>query len=149
MLGLFGTSLYAVFVYLCIFFVFVRLTHLHIIFDTSEQSLFKKYTICGVYLALCHMLYLCICIFVFARWTHVMGEQGYPLFPLRKFFFWPKNNCLFGKKRRYWRRNSQVFPSPFLLLPISPSPLLPSLKSSFRKLKLSNPMPESITVEQC
>ena len=40
-----------------------------------EQSSFQKYTRCWVFLALCHMLYLCvcvfcICIFVFACLTH-------------------------------------------------------------------------------
>ena len=74
MLGLSDTLLYAVFVYLfiCVFvylcnwiFVFARLTHMNIIFDTSEQSSFKKYTTYGVFLVLHHMLYLCICVFVF------------------------------------------------------------------------------------
>ena len=63
-----------VFVYLCIcvfvyfvivFFVFVRLTHESIIFDILEQSSFQKYTTCWEFLALFHMLYLCICVFVF------------------------------------------------------------------------------------
>ena len=72
MLGLSGTLSYAVFVYLCIcIFVFACLTHVNIIFDTSEQSLFSKiYHI----LALLNMLYLCIFVFVFfvfARLTHV------------------------------------------------------------------------------
>ena len=76
MLGLSGTSSYAVFVYLCICIcVFARLTHGSIIFDTLEQSSFQKYTTCWVFLALRHMLYLCvcvfcICIFVFACLTH-------------------------------------------------------------------------------
>ena len=65
-----------VFVYFVIvFFVFVRLTHESIIFNILEQSSFQKYTTCWVFLALRHMLYLCICvfcicIFVFARLTH-------------------------------------------------------------------------------
>ena len=68
-----------VFVYLCNWiFVFARLTHVNIIFDTYEQSSFQEYTTCWVFLALRHMLYLCICvfvylcicIFVFARLTH-------------------------------------------------------------------------------
>ena len=80
MLGLSGTSPYAVFVYLCIcIFVFVRPTHGNMIFDILEQSSFQKYTTCWVFLALRHMLYLCICvfvylcicIFVFVRLTHV------------------------------------------------------------------------------
>ena len=55
-----------VFVYLCIcIFVFARLTHVNIIFDTSEQSSFQEYTTCWVFLALCNMLHLCICVFVF------------------------------------------------------------------------------------
>ena len=39
--------------------------HGNIIFDILEQSSFQKYTTCWVFLALCHMLYLCICAFVF------------------------------------------------------------------------------------
>merc|ERR1719430_3010918 len=34
-------------------------------FDILEQSSFQKYTTCWVFLALRHMLYLCICVFVF------------------------------------------------------------------------------------
>ena len=48
----------------CIF-VFVRLTHGNIIFDILEQSFFQKYSACWVFLAICHMLYLCNCVFVF------------------------------------------------------------------------------------
>ena len=76
MLGLSGTSSYAVFVHLCIcVFVFVRSARGNIIFDILEQSSFQKYTACWVFLALRHMLYLCICvfgicIFVFACLTH-------------------------------------------------------------------------------
>ena len=62
MLGLSGTSSYAVFVYLCIcIFVYACLTHGNIIFDILEQSCFQKYTTCWVFLALRHNL--CICIF--------------------------------------------------------------------------------------
>ena len=51
--------------YLCICIcVFARLTHRSIIFDTLEQSSFQKYTTYWVFLALPHMLYLCICVFV-------------------------------------------------------------------------------------
>ena len=71
MLGLSGTSSYAVFVFLCIcvfcIFVFARSAHGIIIFNILEQSSFQKYTTCWVFLALRHMLYLCIlciCIFV-------------------------------------------------------------------------------------
>ena len=35
----------------------------NVIFDILEQSSFQKYTSCWVFLALCHMLYLCICVF--------------------------------------------------------------------------------------
>ena len=35
------------------------------IFDILEQSSFQKYTTCWVFLALSHLLYLCICVFVF------------------------------------------------------------------------------------
>ena len=77
--GLSGTSSYAVFVYFVfVFFVFARLTHGNIIFDMLEQSSFQKYTTCWVFLALRHMLYLCICVFcicifcicVFDTWEH-------------------------------------------------------------------------------
>ena len=77
MLGLSGTSSYAVFVYLCIcIFVFVCSAHGDIIFDILEQSSFQKYTISWVFLALRHMLYLsicvfCICIFVFELLAHL------------------------------------------------------------------------------
>ena len=61
MLGLSGTSSYAVFVYLCFCIcVFVCSAHGNIIFDILEQSSFQKYTTCCVFLALRHMLYLCI-----------------------------------------------------------------------------------------
>ena len=65
--------------YLCIcIFVFVLLTHGNIIFYILAQSSFQKYTTCWVFLAIHHMLYLCICvfmylcicIFVFALLTH-------------------------------------------------------------------------------
>ena len=66
MLGLSGTSSYAVFVYFVfVFFVFARLTHGNIIFDTLEQSSFQKYAICWVFPALGNVLYLCICVFVY------------------------------------------------------------------------------------
>ena len=66
MLGLSGTLSYAVFVYFAfVFFVFARLTHGNIIFDTLEQSSFQKYAICWVFPALGNALYLCICVFVF------------------------------------------------------------------------------------
>ena len=64
MLGLSGTVSYDVSVYL-VFFVIARLTYANIIFDILEQSSFQKYTTCWVFLALRHMLYLCICVFVF------------------------------------------------------------------------------------
>ena len=54
---------------ICIFciciFLFVSLTHGNITFEILEQSYFKKYSTCWVFLAICHMLYLCICVFVF------------------------------------------------------------------------------------
>merc|ERR1712198_223748 len=46
-------------------FVFVRSARGNIIFDILEQSAFQKYTTCWVFLALRHMFYLCICVFVF------------------------------------------------------------------------------------
>ena len=73
--GLSGTSSYAVFVYFVfVFFAFARLTHGNIIFDILEQSSFQKYITCWVFLALCHMLYLCIYVFVFLYlWVWHMG----------------------------------------------------------------------------
>ena len=66
MLGLSGTSPYDVFVYLCIYiFVFACLTHGNAIFDILEQSSFQKYATRWVFLALDHMLYFCMCVFVF------------------------------------------------------------------------------------
>merc|ERR1712020_372956 len=66
MLGGSGTSLYA---------VFACLTHGNIIFDILEQSSFQKYGTCWVFLALRHMLYLCIlylyfCICMFDTWEY-------------------------------------------------------------------------------
>ena len=37
----------------------------NIIFDNNEQSSFQKYTTYWIFLALRHMLYLCIFVFVF------------------------------------------------------------------------------------
>jgi len=55
-----------VFVYLCIcIFVYAPLTHGNIIFYILELSTFQKYTTWWVFLALRHMLYLCICVFVY------------------------------------------------------------------------------------
>jgi len=68
-----------VFVSFCIcIFVFAILTHGNTIFDILAHSSFHKYISCWVFLALSHMLYLCmcvfvsfcICIFVFAILTH-------------------------------------------------------------------------------
>ena len=98
MLGLSGTLPYAVFVYLCNWiFVFARLTHVNIIFDTYEQSSFQEYTTCWVFLALCNMLYLCICVFVFVylsmrhlvisvliSWDQELSENIW--------FVWPKTS---------------------------------------------------------
>ena len=54
---------------ICVFcicnFVFVRSAHGNKFFDILEQFTFQKYTTCWVFLALFHMLYLCICVFVF------------------------------------------------------------------------------------
>ena len=55
-------------VYLCIsvflFFVFALLTHRNTIFDILAQSSFHKYISCWVFLAIHHLLYLCMCVFV-------------------------------------------------------------------------------------
>ena len=48
----------------CIYILYC-LTLVNIIFDILEQSSFQKYGTCWVFLALRHMLYLCICVFVF------------------------------------------------------------------------------------
>ena len=71
MLGVSGTLLYAVFVY----FVFALLTHGIVIFNILEQSPFQKYRTFWVFLALRHMLYLCIlylyfCICTFDTWEY-------------------------------------------------------------------------------
>ena len=42
----------------------------NVIFDILEQSSLQKHTTCWVFLVLYHMLYLCICIFVFACLIH-------------------------------------------------------------------------------
>ena len=70
-----------------------------IIFDILEQSSFQKYTTCSVFLALCHMLYLCIlylciCVFAYLRVWH-MGIS----------FFISLNNPLFKNiphVRSFW-----------------------------------------------
>ena len=84
-----------VFVYLCIcIFVFALLTHGNIIFDILEQSSFLKHTTCWVFLALCHMLYLCIvclciCVFVFLLMKLLIALKKIlfllPLFQIRCF----------------------------------------------------------------
>jgi len=54
-----------VFVSFCIcIFVFAILTHGNTIFDILAHSSFHKYISCWVFLALSHMLYLCMCVFV-------------------------------------------------------------------------------------
>ena len=65
MLGISVILSYAVFVYLriCIC-VFVYLTVQNIIFDILEPPAVQKYSICWVFRSFCHMLYLCICVFV-------------------------------------------------------------------------------------
>ena len=52
---------------ICVFCICVLycLTHRNIIFDILEQSSFQKYGTCWVFLALRHMLYLCICVLVY------------------------------------------------------------------------------------
>ena len=47
-----------------VFFVFVRLTHLHIFFDTSEHSSFQKYI----------FVYLCICVFAHQIFMNIIFE---------------------------------------------------------------------------
>ena len=70
MLGLSSNSSFAVFVYVCIcvfcicIFVFAILTHGNTTFDILAHSSSHKYISCWVFLALSHMLYLCMCVFV-------------------------------------------------------------------------------------
>ena len=68
MLGLSGTSSYAVFVYLCILYLYFCIC----MFDTREYHFWYPWTI--LFSKICHMmglygtvnmLYLCICVFVF------------------------------------------------------------------------------------
>ena len=83
MLGLSGTLPYAVFVYLYIcIFVFACLTHGNIIFDVLEQSSFQKYATCWVFLALRHMLYLCICVFVYVYFVFACLTHGNIIFDI-------------------------------------------------------------------
>ena len=65
MLGLSGsgTLSYAVLVYLCICIFVCAFDTWEYHFDILEQSSFKNYITCWVFLALCHMLYFCICEF--------------------------------------------------------------------------------------
>ena len=61
---------------ICVFvYLYLCLTHGNISFHILDQSSFQKYTTCWVFLAIRHMLYLCICvfcicIFVFLRLAH-------------------------------------------------------------------------------
>merc|ERR1711954_36091 len=61
---------------------------MNIIFDISEQSSFQKYTTCWVFLSLCNMLYLCICIYlvisVLISWDQELSENIW--------FVWPKTS---------------------------------------------------------
>ena len=65
-----------IFVYLYLYvLVFVCSAYGNMIFDILDQFSFQKYTTCWVFLALCHMLYLCIlylyfCICAFCTWEH-------------------------------------------------------------------------------
>ena len=89
--GLSGTSSYAVFVYFVfVFFVFARLTHGNIIFDMLEQSSFQKYTTCWVFLALRHMLYLCICVFCICIFCICVFDTW-------EYYFWYPWTILFSK----------------------------------------------------
>ena len=64
MSGVSGTLSCAVFLYLCFcIFVFACLTHGNMIFVILAQPPLQKYTTCWVFLALRHMLYLCVCEF--------------------------------------------------------------------------------------
>ena len=122
MLGLSGTLSYAVFVYLCIcIFVFARLTHGNIIFDTLEQSSFQKYAICWVFPALGNALYLCICVFVYLYLCiFVWDTWEYQFrYPWTKSF--QKMYGLYGLKHhkverlKRWRTNKQTDRQNFLL----------------------------------
>ena len=50
---------------MCVTQMFKFVLYENIIFDILEQFSFQKYTTCWVFLALRHMLYLYICVFVF------------------------------------------------------------------------------------
>merc|ERR1712208_167468 len=76
-MGHFVICCICVFVYLCIcIFVFVRSTYGNVIFDILEQSSFQKYTTCCVFLALRHMLHLCICVFCICNLYLCVGHMG-------------------------------------------------------------------------
>ena len=65
--------------------VFVHLTHENIIFDTPEESSFQKYTTWWVFLAIDHLLYLCICVFVYlclCIFVFVRSAQGSIIFEI-------------------------------------------------------------------
>merc|ERR1712175_29585 len=61
------------YLYICIF-VLVVLTHGNIIIYILAQSSFQKYTTCWVFLAMHHMLYLCICVFRFCSFVFAYGS---------------------------------------------------------------------------
>jgi len=74
-----GSFWHFVICFICVFciciFVFVCSAHGNMIFDILEQSSIQKYTTCWVFLALRHMLYLCIlylyfCICAFDTWEY-------------------------------------------------------------------------------
>ena len=80
-----------VFVYfVLVFFVFAHFTHANIIFDIPEQSSFQKYTTWWVFLAIDHLLYLCICVFVSLYFCICA-------FGTRKYHFWDPWSILFSK----------------------------------------------------
>merc|ERR1712175_35646 len=63
---------------------------MNIIFDTSEQSSFQKYTTCWVFLALC-----CICVFVYLSMRHLVISVLISLdqeLPENIWFVWPKTS---------------------------------------------------------
>ena len=77
-LGVIFAKSFAIFFAFCRFYCISASASVHqhqcisIIFDILEQSSFQKYTTCSVFLALRHMLYLCILYFyfVFVRLEH-------------------------------------------------------------------------------
>ena len=77
-------------VQLCETQMFKLVLYGNMIFDTLEQSSFQKYATCWVFLALRHMLYLCICVFVYVYFCICV-------FDTCEYHFWYPWTILFSK----------------------------------------------------